>query len=241
MMKKVLALAVLMAVGSMAHAESFVNIKQPYPYPISNTEVNSGSTSVSNSAGGVGYGGSGGQGGVGMGGSAASTGNQSTTTGNSLVIEGGPANTTAQITQTIQGTQTQNVVYSGTQTIKNVPSMAAPNLATSNDTCMGSTSGGLAVPGFGASLGGNWVDPNCKMLKNSRELWNMGMKAAALALMCSDEQNREAIEMSATSAEEFVCPQTRKARAQAAATSGHVIHTSADTSDPYIKRRMENQ
>lgn len=176
-----------------------------------------------------------------MGGSAASTGNQSTTTGNSLVIEGGPANTTAEITQTIQGTQTQNVVYSGTQTIKNVPSMAAPNLATSNDTCMGSTSGGIAVPGFGASLGGNWVDPNCKMLKNSRELWNMGMKAAALALMCSDEQNREAIEMSATSAEEYVCPQTRKAREQTVAASGRAIHTGADTTDPYIKRRMQNQ
>lgn len=104
---------------------------------------------------------------------------------------------------------TQNVHYSGStsQTIKNVPNVNAPPLVSSNDTCMGSTSGGLGVAGFGFSLGSSWTDKNCKMLKNSRELWNMGMRGAAMARMCMDDENKEALELTG-----FVCPQTEKAK-----------------------------
>jgi hypothetical protein len=45
------------------------------------------------------------------------------------------------------------------------------------------------------------------MLKNARELWNMGMKAAALALFCTDDNNRMALEITG-----FVCPQTQRAQ-----------------------------
>ena len=99
----------------------------------------------------------------------------------------------------------QQIEYSGTQTLKNVPAVMAPSLTSSNDTCMGSTSGGVAVAGFGLSLGSTWSDKNCLMLKNSRELWNMGMKAAAMARMCMDDLNKEALELTG-----FVCP-TKKA------------------------------
>lgn len=99
------------------------------------------------------------------------------------------------------------IEYSGTQTVKNVPSVTGPPLTTSNDTCMGSSSGGLNGPGFGISMGSTWADTNCKLLKNSRELWNMGMKAAALALMCTDTQNREALELTG-----FECPQSARER-----------------------------
>lgn len=92
-----------------------------------------------------------------------------------------------------------------TTTLKNVPAIGAPALASSNDTCMGSTSGGVAMAGFGLSLGSTWSDKNCLMLKNSRELWNMGMKAAAMARMCMDDLNKEALELTG-----FVCP-TKKA------------------------------
>jgi hypothetical protein len=50
-------------------------------------------------------------------------------------------------------------------------------------------------------LGKTYTDTNCVRLKNSRELWNMGMKAAALALMCKDEENREALEVTG-----YQCP-----------------------------------
>jgi len=92
-----------------------------------------------------------------------------------------------------------------TQTIKNTPALFAPALTSSNDTCMGSTSGGVSTPGFGVSIGSSWVDTNCKMLKNSRELWNMGFKAAAMAVMCTDAANKEALELTG-----FECPQTTR-------------------------------
>lgn len=102
---------------------------------------------------------------------------------------------------------TTRVEYSGTQTIKNVPSVNGPPLTTSNDTCMGSTSGSINGPGFGIGLGSTWQDKNCVMLKNAREMWNMGMKAAAMALICNDQANRAALEMTG-----FECPQTARAR-----------------------------
>lgn len=96
---------------------------------------------------------------------------------------------------------TQNINYSGEYKVKNVPNVSGPALTSSNDTCMGSTSGGVAVAGFGFSLGSTWSDKNCLMLKNSREMWNMGFKAAAMARMCMDDLNKEALELTG-----FVCP-----------------------------------
>lgn len=89
---------------------------------------------------------------------------------------------------------TQRVKYSGTQTIKNTPSVSGPPLTTSNDTCMGSTSGSVNIAGLGIGGGSTWTDTNCKRLKNARELWNMGMKAASMALLCKDADNKEALE-----------------------------------------------
>jgi hypothetical protein len=105
--------------------------------------------------------------------------------------------------------------------IKNTPSMDAPALTSSNDTCMGSMSGSVSLPGFGIGAGTTVIDDNCVMLKNSRELWNMGMKAASLARMCMDDKNREALEITG-----YVCPpvkakkdaETKKAAATEAKT-----------------------
>jgi len=109
---------------------------------------------------------------------------------------------TIEAAKQLERTETR---ISGTQTLKNVPSVSGPALTTSNDTCMGSTSGSVNVAGVGIGGGSTWTDTNCKMLKNSRELWNMGMKAAALALMCKDPDNREALEQTG-----FKCPEKKQ-------------------------------
>lgn len=101
---------------------------------------------------------------------------------------------------------------SGTQTIKNVPGVYAPALTSSNDTCMGSSSFGAAGAGFGLTIGTTWTDANCIMLKNSREMFNMGMQDASFARLCMDPLNREAIELAGR-----VCPQTKKEEAAKAA------------------------
>lgn len=75
-----------------------------------------------------------------------------------------------------------------------VSTAIAPPLTSSNDTCMGSTSVGASGVSFGVSVGSTWTDTNCVMLKNAREMWNMGFKGAALARMCMDELNKEALE-----------------------------------------------
>lgn len=154
-------------------------------------------------------------------GSTSNSGSQATNQGNNQNITVNiPAAEQKDLTRTIID---QNV--SGTQTIKNVPSVSGSPLTSSNDTCMGSTSGSVNVPGFGASVGSTWADENCKMLKNSRELWNMGMKAAALALMCTDVNNREALEMTG-----FICPQTLASKKQEAASPQYT--------DPIIRQRL---
>ena len=121
-------------------------------------------------------------------------------------------------------------VASTTQVIKNTPSVSGPALVTSNDTCMGSTSGSVNIAGLGIGGGSTWTDTNCKMLKNSRELWNMGMKAAAMALMCTDSANREALELTG-----YVCPQTAKAKESTAKAESSSQYTG---NDPVVRARL---
>ncbi|MEN3292276.1 MAG: hypothetical protein V7642_1529 [Burkholderiales bacterium] len=75
-----------------------------------------------------------------------------------------------------------------------VATAVAPALSSSNDTCMGSTSVGGSAVSFGFSVGSTWTDANCVMLKNAREMWNMGFRGAALARLCMDDLNKEALE-----------------------------------------------
>ena len=51
---------------------------------------------------------------------------------------------------------------------------------------------------LGVSGGGHIRDMNCERLKNSKTLYNMGMKVAAVALMCQDESVYKAMEMAGT-------------------------------------------
>lgn len=87
-----------------------------------------------------------------------------------------------------------HAVYEGTRYATGTA--IAPALTSSNDTCMGSSSAGAQGMSFGVSIGSTWTDANCKLLKNSRELWNMGNRVAAVSLLCTNEDNRYAISVS---------------------------------------------
>ena len=136
---------------------------------------------------------------------------EATNNGNTQsIVFTSPGETTSAATVTYAGgTKTE---ISGTTKVKNVPSVSGPPLVSSNDTCMGSVSGSVNIAGFGGGFGTTYKDANCVMLKNSRELWNMGMRGAALARMCMDSENREALEITG-----FKCPQTERAERDAAA------------------------
>jgi len=106
----------------------------------------------------------------------------------------------------------------------------APALTTSGDTCMGATSGAVSSALIGVAMGSTYVDKNCQTLKNTRELWNMGQRAAAMARMCMDDLNRESLELTG-----YECPQTTaaKAKAKAEVVAGVVQHT-----DPIVRARL---
>lgn len=161
---------------------------------------------------------------------------QEQTTTSTTTSEAVNAGNTQQIVFTSPGETSTKVEYSGTQTVKNVPSMAGPNLVSSNDTCMGSSSGAISAPGVGLSLGTTWTDRNCVRLKNARELWNMGMKGGSIALMCMDSENREALELTG-----FECPQTTRDRHNQVVTETQTrVQTSGPQTytDPFIRRRL---
>ena len=187
------------------------------------TGVVAGSSAVSGSTSQGGQGGS-------VSGVAATNGSASSGNAQNITFTA-PGETSQTIKATSDGRQ--EIVYSGTQTVKNVPSVNGPSLITSNDTCMGSTSGSVNIAGVGVGGGTSWVDGNCKMLKNSRELWNMGMKAAALALMCTDSANREALELTG-----FECPQTTKARKGNEALQAAVRPSQEQYTDPIVRARL---
>ena len=154
---------------------------------------------------------------------------QASNAGNSQsIIFTSPGTTSATVSQTIAGDTTGHIVYSGTQTVKNVPSVSGPALVSSNDTCHGSVSGSLNFAGFGGGVGTTVVDKNCVMLKNSRELWNMGMRGAALARMCMDADNKEALEITG-----FTCPQTERARKE-----GQAAVVQPEQTDPIVRARL---
>lgn len=107
--------------------------------------------------------------------------------GNSSLTINNPANstTTSNINQKLSGSTRTETVVSGTQTVKNVPGVIAPGLAAAGlETCLGSASGGVSAVGFGVSGGSTYKDEDCTARLDSRTLFSMGLKAAAVARLC---------------------------------------------------------
>jgi hypothetical protein len=79
----------------------------------------------------------------------------------------------------------QTINNTGTQTIKNVPTVFAPGLAAAGlETCLGSVSAGAGVVGTGATFGTTIPDPSCAARLDARTLWSFGLKKAAVARLC---------------------------------------------------------
>ena len=79
------------------------------------------------------------------------------------------------------------------------PSAIAPSIQSGgNDTCTVSYSAAVQTQILGMSGGGHIRDLNCERLKNAKTLYNMGMKVAAVALMCQEETVFKGMEMAGT-------------------------------------------
>jgi hypothetical protein len=79
------------------------------------------------------------------------------------------------------------------------PSAIAPNISANNiDLCTTGISGAVQTQILGIAGGSTVRDMNCERLKLSKTLYDMGMKVAAVSVMCQDERVFSAMEMAGT-------------------------------------------
>jgi len=103
-------------------------------------------------------------------------------------------------TQAVAETNTVTSTVTGTTTVdKTPPTASAPNVMINNqDVCSTGTSAAVQTQVFGIAGGTTIRDLNCERLKLSRSLYGMGMKVAAVSLLCQDARVFEAMEMAGT-------------------------------------------
>ena len=133
--------------------------------------------------------------------SGATTNTQTNASGSNTTISGGysqESTTTYQSgsSSTTSTTNTTNA-YSGDSRV--VQSSSAPSMsAMSQDLCVVGMSGGIQKFGIGISGGTYRTDENCERIKLSKVLNDLGMKVAAVSILCQDERGFHAMIQSGT-------------------------------------------
>jgi hypothetical protein len=115
-------------------------------------------------------------------------------------------------TSTNNSTSTNTSNSTSESTIKSPPPTAVAPAVTSinNDVCAVVASGAVQTQIFGISMGGTFRDMNCERIKLAKNLFDMGMKVAAVATLCQDERVFAAMMAAGTP-----CPVDGKIGAQA--------------------------
>ena len=74
------------------------------------------------------------------------------------------------------------------------PSAISPQISSSNsDLCTVGVAGAVQTQILGISAGRTVRDMNCEKLKNAKTMYDLGMKVAAVSVMCQDERVFEAM------------------------------------------------
>ena len=135
--------------------------------------------------------------------SGATTNTQTNTSGSNTTISGGysqESSTTYQSGSSSNTTSTTNNTtnsYTGDTRVAN--SSSAPSMsAMSQDLCVVGISGGVSTLGVGISGGTYMTDENCERIKLSKVLNDLGMKVAAVSILCQDPRVFFAMEQSGT-------------------------------------------
>jgi len=94
------------------------------------------------------------------------------------------------VTSTVTGTTTVD---------KTPPTASAPSVVINNqDVCTSASSVAIQTQVLGFATGQTVTDENCERLKLARSLYGMGMKVAAVSMLCQDERVFEAMQMAGT-------------------------------------------
>jgi hypothetical protein len=85
---------------------------------------------------------------------------------------------------------TSESTSNSTTTVKSPPPTAvAPAVTTiNNDVCAVAASGAVQTQILGFSMGGTMRDMNCERIKLAKNLFDMGMKVAAVSTLCQDDR-----------------------------------------------------
>ena len=112
----------------------------------------------------------------------------------SLPVQANPIVTESTSNSTVK-TETDT-----TTTVKSAPPSAiSPSISGSNsDLCTVGVSGAVQTQILGVSTGQTYRDANCERLKLSKTLYDMGMKVAAVSVMCQDRRVFDAMAMAGT-------------------------------------------
>ena len=101
-----------------------------------------------------------------------------------------------------QSTSNSTVTTNGKNetTVKSPPPSAiSPSINSSNsDLCTVGVAGAVQTQILGISGGATVRDMNCERLKNAKTLYDMGMKVAAVSVMCGDPRVFDAMQMAGT-------------------------------------------
>jgi len=108
--------------------------------------------------------------------------------------------TTDTDTIVTDSTTRSDINSSSTTTLKSPPPSAiTPTMNISNsDLCTVGVAGAVQTQILGISMGTTTRDMNCEKLKNAKTLYDMGMKVAAVSVMCQDKRVFDAMMMAGT-------------------------------------------
>ena len=97
----------------------------------------------------------------------------------------------AQVDDTIYTDSTSTVTSSGNMdtTVRSPPPSAiSPQISSGNgDLCTIGVAGAIQTQILGISVGKVYTEDNCLRLKNAKTMYDMGMKVAAVSVMCQDK------------------------------------------------------
>ena len=122
------------------------------------------------------------------------TNTQSNNAGSNTAITGGYESSTTYQSGSSSSTTTNNETNNSTNQKTAVNSANAPSMSVyGQDSCVIPLAAGMTIIGFSGSFGSYYTDPACERRKSVAVLAKLGMKVAAISLMCQDENVWEAM------------------------------------------------
>ena len=165
---------------------------------------------------------------------AIAVGNQTNTSGSNTAIEGNY--TGGSTTYESGSTSSSTTTNSTTSNIRSAPyTSAAPSLGSMNN-CALALSAGVQNFSIGVSAGRHFIDPVCQTINLSKALHGMGMKVAAISVLCGNPEIFHA--MSAAFAN-TPCPIEGKIGAEATKILFEKYNGKMPTYEQYLKLELK--